>query len=608
MKADIAKRSLFHQAAQIVGSWKQAVGLLARACPALSVAVAVLTIVEAMVSVGILYAFKLLVDALSSDVDSLRAEGIGDLAPYLGLVGAAIVASVLLQNLANLLRMRQGLLVGEFVDREIHDRAIAVDLSFYESPLYYDALERARHGGSQRPAQIISSIVNAFKAAIILVFVVMLIARINLYMLPFLLAPIAIALAVRLHYTRRAFQWRMQRTQPERRAGYLDWMLTSAAHAKELRLNHIGPYFVDQYRTLRREIRDGQMRIEQARMWSELAVAMIAAAVFLVSTAWLLNQSISQHQPLGDVVLFVLLLRRAEGAGGELIGSASRIVDDHLYLQRLFDFLAIKPAINVGGARRALPAQIEHGVRLEDISFRYDGAADFALQNISLQIKPGQIVALVGENGSGKTTLIKLLTRLYDPVSGRCTLDGADIREFDVDQYRRLFSVIFQDYAMYADTAGDNIRYGDVTARHAEAAIAEAARRAGAADFLERLPQSYQTPLTKLFDNGQDLSIGQWQRLALARAFYPPSKFMILDEPTSAVDPKAEFELFEHFRGRLGGRGALIISHRLSTVRQADYTYVLQQGRIIEHGVHDDLIKAQSAYADLFEKQGRQYR
>jgi ATP-binding cassette subfamily B protein len=593
---------------QIAYIWTRIIALLGKACPWLSVVVAVATLLEAVSGIGLLYMVKLLVDEISGNAAALRSDGVASVLPLLVTTGGVILAAVLLQSVSNVLRMRQGLAVSEYVDREIHDRAISVDLQFYESPRYYDALERARHGGAQRPAQIVSNVVQTFKAAIVLAAVLLMLAGIDLLLLPILLVPVLIALLVRLHYTRKLFDWRMGRAQLERRAGYLDWLLTSAAHAKELRLNRIGGFFRDQYRALKAQIRKGHIDIEQARLWTEFVVAVVGTAVFIGATAWLLQQSLSQQRPIGDVVLFVLLLRRAEGGGAELVGSVSRIVDDHLYLRRLFDFLAIRPVISAPVRPAPIPADIRDGVRLSNVSFKYDGAQDHALQDVSLQIRPGQIVALVGENGSGKTTLIKLLTRLYDPTGGSITLDGTDIRELDPLEYRRLFSVIFQDYAMYAETAGDNIRFGDVALPASPLAINGAAVRAGAAGFIERLPQSYDTPLTKLFDDGQDLSIGQWQRLALARAFYPRSKFVILDEPTSAVDPKAEFELFEHFRERIGGRGALVISHRLSTIRQADYAYVLQGGRIVEHGAHDDLVAAQGGYAELFDKQARHYR
>lgn len=588
--------------------WSRVYVLLRKSAPLLSVAVAIVTVLEALAGIAILYVIKLLVDTITVELSAQSAAPQSSIILMLGITGAALVAVAFLQNLANILRMRQGLLVIDHVDREIHDRAISIDMRYYESPVYYDMMERARHGGAGRPAQIVSSAVTMLRAVLTLTAILVLIASIEPRLIVILILPICVALMVRLYFTRKLFEWRMSRAQKDRRARYLDWLMTNAAHAKDLRLSRIGSYLRDQYRDIRKDIREGEIRIEQTRLYTDFAFAVLGALVFVGAGAWLLQQALTQGRPIGDVVLFVLLLRRAEMSGKEFVGNTSKIVDDHLYLRRLFDFLEVEPSIKIPDVPEPVPNEIKSGLSMSNVSFRYDEAPSLALNDVTIEIRAGQVVALVGENGSGKTTLIKLLTRLYDPSCGQITLDGIDIREFHPEKYRKLISVIFQDYSTYAETVEDNIRFGDVGMPLDSARVRNAARTSGADGFIKQLPKGYQTPLTKLFDNGHDLSIGQWQRLALARAFYPDSKMIILDEPTSAVDPKAEFELFENFKSRLEGRSALIISHRLSTIRQADYTYVLEHGKVVEHGSHDQLISNAGKYADLFEKQGRHYK
>jgi ATP-binding cassette subfamily B protein len=256
----------------------------------------------------------------------------------------------------------------------------------------------------------------------------------------------------------------------------------------------------------------------------------------------------------------------------------------------------------------AVPDRLHQGVVVDGVDFTYPGCEQEVLHEIDMRIEPGQVVALVGANGSGKTSLIKLLTRLYDPSRGRIMVDGHDIREFDLEAYRRLFSVIFQDFARYADTARQNIRFGDIQAQPHDPGVQRAAGLAGADAFIRALPSGYDTVLSRMFQGGQEISVGQWQKIALARAFMSGSRVIILDEPTSALDPNSEFELFENFKERIGDRAALVISHRLSTIRMADYIYVLNEGKIVEQGRHDQLMALEGIYHEAFSKQGKYYR
>jgi ATP-binding cassette subfamily B protein len=593
--------------------WRRAIRLakgvsevLAHSGRGLAIGVGVATLLETGLAIAALYAVKLLVDAINAAL--INQANQSSIPLFLGLTGGLVIASVAARSFASLLQMRQGLAVSDYVNRRIHTQAIALDLSFYESPAYFDSLQKAREAGTERPAQVVRNVIALAQGGILLVGVFAILASIEWRLLPALLLAVGMALIVRIHFTRRLFAWRMSRAQMERKASFLDWMLTSDVHAKELRLNGLGEHFAEQFSSIRDSIRTEQLSIERRRLLVEFAVAVIGAVIFVGAGAWLLHLALAGLVSIGQVVLFILLLRRAEGAGSEVVSSLSRIVDDYLFLDRLFVFLDLAPTMHQPARAIPIPTPVLDGVRLEGVSFTYPDAAEPSLSDISLHLPPGRIVALVGENGSGKTTLIKLLTRLYDPTSGSVTLDGQDIREMDPQAYRRLFSAIFQDYAVYPETVAENIRFGDVTIPTLRDRIEDAASRGGATAFIDRLPQGFDTPLTKLFDNGHELSIGQWQRLALSRSFYPNSRFIIMDEPTSAVDPAAEFELFENFRTRLGDRGALIISHRLSTVRQADHTYVLDKGRILEGGTHDELMMLNGAYADLFGRQARNYR
>lgn len=564
---------------------------------------------EVAFGLAVLYLLKQLVDVVTQMLGSADTEGgLSQVLLYVALTGACTVAFIAARGLSGLAREAQGMLVADFVDREVHSRAVRADLAFYESPQYHDTLERARQSGNQRPAQVVSNVMMLSKNSLMLAAVVVLIITINWLLLPVLLIAIVPALLVRIYFTRYLYEWQRRRTQMERRAGYLDWLMTSDINAKELRLNQLGDYLRNQYSRLRGTIRSEKLAITKRRTAVELAVASIASIAFFGSLGFLAWQTAEGRNSVGDLVLFLLIFQRAQSMGQELVQQLSKLYEDHLYIGLLFEFLDIRPSIAEPEHPAKVPGAPSEGVSFENVGFSYPGTDIPVLSGINLTIRPGQIVALVGANGSGKTSLIKLLCRLYDPTSGRITLDGIDVREFGIEDYRRVFSVIFQDYTHYATTVRDNIRFGDIREPEDTPAVREAAINAGAAPFIESLEKQYDTPLTRMFDGGQELSIGQWQKIALARAFMHRSNIIILDEPTSALDPGAEFELFENFRERIDHRAALVISHRLSTVRMADYIYVMDKGQICEAGTHDELIRQQGIYCGLFKRQAHHYR
>jgi ATP-binding cassette subfamily B protein len=569
----------------------------------LSVAVVLVTLAEVGFTLGALWITKLLVDELAA-VD-LSEVASADIYGLIFVLGVATIISFMSQSLGNYLRQRQGMLVSDQVNREIHDRALAVDLAFYESPAYYDSLQRARQAGTERPAQLITTALGLLKSVLFLVGVLALLVGLDWRLLPILLGAVLVGLVVQLYFTRRLYEWQQFRAPLERRAAYFDWLLTSDHHAKELRLFGLGGYFRDGYSTLRRQLRGEQLKIEATKAVADSGAVVVGALAFISAFFYLVERALSGDFALGDLVLFVLLFRRAESSGRDTVGSLSRLYADQLYLSQLFSFLGVEPELTVPARPLPIPPADGDGLRIENVDFTYPRTERQALHGVDMHIPHGGIVALLGENGSGKTTLIKLLTRLYDPVAGRVTLDGQDVRQFDLDDYRRQFSVIFQDFSKYAATVEENIWFGDARQQMDPARVRASADKAGAQEFIDTLPHGFDTKLTRLFDDGTELSVGQWQRIALARAFLPDSRFVVMDEPTSAVDPAAEMELFDALRDRLDGRAALVISHRLLITRYADYIYVLDKGRIVEHGTHAALLKADGKYADLFRKQGR---
>lgn len=603
-----------------LGVWTGLVRLLCQSSLSLLVATVVVSLIEAAVGIGLLYSIKLLIDTLTSSNLSDRQvlpnsidQIVNDQSLYsiyvlLAATIGVLLLSVLVPSVGQIFRTAQGFKVSQFVDREIHKRAIQLDLEFFESPQYFDSLERARQGGTKRPAQVVEGFMLLLKSLVFLIAILVLLASIHWFVLPVFAAAVIVIFVVSFRYTRILFLWKRDQTQAERHAAYLDWLITSDQHAKELRVGDLGEFLTDSYFNIKSVINRRQLSIEIRRAVAEMFAFSIGIIVFAGATVFVVFEVINGHQTIGQLVLFVLLFRRAEMNGRELVLHASKLYDHKMYLQQLFGFLGREPKVLISATPRAIPPVLESGIEFKNVSFKYPGVDEFALKCVNIKIELGKVVALVGDNGSGKTTLIKLLTRLYDPSSGKVLLNGNDVRNYEPAEYRREFSVIFQDYARYAATVRDNIRYGDVKKIADTSSIEIAARRAEAVDLVHSLHSGYDTPLSRLFDGGQEISLGQWQRIALARAFFPDSSFVVLDEPSSALDPQAEFEIFENFRESIGNRSALIISHRLSTIRLADYIYVLDQGQILEEGSHRDLVALNGRYAKLFEQQGRGYR
>jgi ATP-binding cassette subfamily B protein len=394
----------------------------------------------------------------------------------------------------------------------------------------------------------------------------------------------------------------------QRKANYFNWMLTTDWNAKEIRLFELGSIFARRFRQLQNQLHRKQLQIATQNSLRQLVSESTSTVAISVVSGFIAYQAVQGAITLGSLVMYQQAFQRIQSAFRGILSDLTGLYSDNLFLSNLYEFLDLKPKVSDPLQPKPVPRPMQDGVAFQHVSFQYATSYRQALEDITLTIRPGEVVAFVGQNGSGKTTLIKLLCRLYDPTEGCITFDGIDLRQLRLTELRREISIIFQDYSKYQLTAQENIWFGNIYTSPEAEEIAVAASRSGADEVIGSLPQGYETVLGKWFEQGEELSIGQWQKIALARAFLRDSQLIVLDEPTSSLDPKAEHEVFVRFRQLLKDQSAILISHRLSTVRMADRIYVFDKGRIVESGTHEQLMEEGRTYAELFDMQAQYYR
>jgi ATP-binding cassette subfamily B protein len=498
--------------------------------------------------------------------------------------------------------------VTDSVAETLHAQSIAVDLAYYEDPAYYDTLHRAQGEAPYRPARIVSGLVQIAQNGLALAGIAAWLVSFNWALAAALFLAVLPGAFARLVYSRRLYGLQQAQTEQERRSWYYHTILTEALHAKELRIFNLGALFQGRYRDVRHALRSGTLALARHRIATDFLTQVLATAALFGSLAWIASQTIRGTVTLGDLAVYYLGFQTGLTLLQTVLRALAGLYEDNLFLTNLYQFLDLRPGIVAPRRPTPVPRPITQGIAFRDVAFRYPGHTADTLADIALELGPGEVVALVGENGSGKSTIAKLLCRLYDPARGDITVDGISLRDIDPVAWRREISVAFQDYAHYAMTAGENIWLGDIDKPADEDGIAKAGARSGADSVVSRLPDGYGTMLGRWFQQGQELSVGEWQRIAMARAFWRDAGILILDEPSSSLDPLAEAELTREFRALLGGRSAIVISHRLSTVQLADRIYVMDGGRIAERGTHTELLAQGGLYAKLYRAQAQHYQ
>jgi ATP-binding cassette subfamily B protein len=552
-----------------------------------------------------LYLMKLIIDSVTAAVSAPDPiSAFRQVLFFIVLAGGMALFQAALSAISGLIQEGLSLKVSDRMYDVLHAKSIAVDLDYYENPQYFDTLHRAQREGPFRPTQIVNTLMGLGQSSISLLAMAGLLLTFHWSVAVVLVAAAAPGILVRIKYSRVMFHWQAAKTPDERMAMYYSWILTGNAHAKEVRLFGIGDEISDRFSRVRQTLRHEKLSISRKRAMADLIAQAFGSLAVFAAFGLIAYQAVLGAITLGDMVMFYQGFQRGLGALRNVLGGMANLYENNLFLAYLYEFLDFKSRIKEPEASIPVPDRSSHGVSVENVWFGYPNTGSVVLKDISFHIKPGEVVALVGENGSGKTTLAKLLCRLYDPVQGQITLEQIPLPFFATRDLRREISVIFQDFAKYNLSVVDNIRFGNIDLPETDmAAIKKAAIDAGADRVINTLPQKYQTILGKIFKNGVELSIGQWQMIALARAFLRDARLIVLDEPTSSLDPKTEYLIFSRFKQLLQNKSALLISHRFSTVQMADRILVLKEGRIVEQGTHHALIRENKYYASLFKKQ-----
>jgi len=563
--------------------------------------------VQGLLPIANVYLTRMIVNGL---VETVRTEAAwADVRRLLLLVATMaglMLLSELLGSVTGWIRSNQGELVKDHISSLIQQKSLAVDMAYYESPDYYDHLHRAQQEAQYRPLMLLEQFGSLAQSAITLVAMIAVLIPFGVW-LPFaLLLSTLPAFYVVVRYSMRSHRWRQRATPDERRAWYYNWLVTSREPAAEVRLFDTGPHFTSLYQTVRLRLRKENLQIAKERGLAELGAGATGLVIGGCAMGWIVWRVVQGKFSLGDLAFFYQAFSQGQRLMRTLLQGIGQIYGNMLFLGDLFEFLDLKPQVVDRPNPLPAPRLLHDGLRLQAVTFRYPKSPHAVLQNFSLTVPAGQVVAVVGANGAGKTTLIKLICRLYDPEEGRIEIDGVDLRSLSAPDVRRLITVLFQEPVRYNATVAENIALGDLAAAPSGSAIESAARASGADEPIARLPLGYDTLLGKWFEGGSELSVGEWQRLALARAFLRQSPIMLLDEPTSAMDSWAETAWMDHFRELARGRTALIITHRFTTAMRADMIYVMHEGRIVESGTHRDLLALSGRYAESWKAQMRE--
>lgn len=582
-----------------IALFRKALNLVWDSAPGWATVNIVISVLQSFLPLVLVWLIKLLIDEITHAVST------GSAANIIPMIIAVVVVYFLDEvstDSGNYVRSKQSVKLEGYMYGLLHSKAVRLDLINFEHPGYYDCLSRATSEAPWRPNSILNNIVSMFRGLLSLILMAGLLITLHWGVALLLLVVNIPGIWLRLHYADILYHFQREQTPEARKSAYFSWLLTGDRPSREIRLFGLGNYFISLFKKSFNQQKEEELNILRKRTLIELVSDAVKASAILVLLIIIARQTISGKLTLGQMAMFLLAFRQGMTYIKDLFSSLAGLYEDGLFIGDTFEFLDLKENV-IAQPPVKIPADLKSEITVEKLSFTYPGNQHPTVDNISFRIKKGEIIALVGPNGAGKSTLVRLLARLYDPDSGTVKWDGNDIRTMDPDEYRKFFSVVFQDFMLYNLSAAENIRMGNIEIKGHEGKIRDAASSAGVDDLLNNLPRGYDTVIGTLFDDSRELSWGEWQKIALARALFRQAPVLILDEPSSSLDADTEYEIFSKFREIVNGRTSILITHRFTNVTLADRIIVLENGAITETGTHEELMKKKGRYYEMFTKQ-----
>lgn len=543
-----------------------------------------------------LYSLKLLIDSVGSNLANPLANP--EVVNSIIMAAVAGIAHLAFKSISTYIAEVQSTTIAEHMSDKIHTTTTGLDLAFYESPDYFDVLNRALNAGSERPTAVINTLFEIIKNSMSLIAFGSILVSIDWLLLPILALFVIPTFLVRINFADKFNEWRVRQTPLERQSQYYSTLITTEQHAKEIRIYNLGSYFKDAFMKIRMILLGEKLKISKTRTKNEIATSTISSVGFFACIAYIILGP--RTSSIGDITLFLVIFPQSFNILQGISFSITNLYHHNIYINSIFELFELKPTLNDPPEPKEIETESPVSFTFNNVSFRYPNTNKLVLSDISFRVDSRQIIAIVGMNGAGKTTLIKLLCRFYDVEEGEIKMDNNNVKSYRTKDYRKQIGMVFQDFAKYQVTAADNIRFGNIDKEPNLVDIQTAAIKSGANGFIEKFPDKYENMMGRLFDNGHEVSIGQWQKLANARCLYSDARLLIFDEATSALDAQAEKEFFDDFRKHIGDRAAIIISHRHSAVKNADHIYVLSGGKISQSGTDEELLNQKGDYANLF--------